>query len=304
MKPPPFEYHDPSKLDEALSLVATHADEGKVMAGGQSLIPMLNFRLAHPAHIIDINGVRALGGLVRRGGALRIGATCRQSSLERSRLVMEHWPLLAEALGFVAHPQIRNRGTVGGSAVHADPTAELPVAFAALNARFHVGSSGSAQRRVVDAEDFFVTHLTTALERDELLVEIEVPPVPARTGHAFVEFARRDGDFALGGAAVLVTRDGSGNCTRAAITLLGAAPTPLRADAAEELLIGGKVDGGAATEAAERAVEGIRPVGDAQGSSEYRQDLIQRLVCRAIFRAAERSVAAERTGGAGDGQAD
>lgn len=294
MKPPRFAYHDPTSVDETLGLLATHGEDGKILAGGQSLVPLLNFRLARPGHLIDINRIGALAGIRRRSGTLHIGAMTRQSTMERSRLVAENWPLLTEALTFVAHAQIRNRGTVGGSVAHADPAAELPTAFTALDASFKAVSRRG--ERTIAADDFFVTHLTTALEPDEALVEIRVPPLPDGTGHAFTEFARRHGDFALGGAAVLITLDSAGKCERAAVALLGAAPTPLRARAAEELLLGERVDERVAREAASRAVEGISPTGDIHGSSEYRRELIEVMVRRGIEKATERASAARGSG--------
>jgi CO/xanthine dehydrogenase FAD-binding subunit len=294
LKPAPFAYHDPRSLDEALALMAEHGEDGKVLAGGQSLVPLLNFRLAHPEHLIDVNGLGALAGVRRDEGRLRIGALTRQSALERSRLVADNWPLLTEALSYVAHPQIRNRGTVGGSVAHADPAAELPVVFAALDARFHARSTRG--ERTIDPGDFFVTHLTTTLEPDELLVEIEVPAPLARTGHAFVEYARRHGDFALGGAAAVVTVDESGGCERAAVALLGAAPTPLRATDAERMLAGERIDATVAAAAAERAVASISPTGDIHGPAEYRKDLIEVMVRRTLTAAAARAETARQSG--------
>ncbi len=287
MKPPRFRYHDPETLDEALGLMAEYGEEGKPLAGGQSLVALLNFRLAHPEHLIDVNRVGALAGIRRERGSLKIGAMTRQSSLERSHLVSSNWPLLTEALGYVAHAQIRNRGTVGGSVAHADPAAELPVAFAALDARFHVASKRG--ERTIEVGEFFVTHLTTTLATDELLVGIEVPEVAPRTGHAFVEFARRHGDFALGGAAVLTTLDDDGCCERAAISLLAAAPTPVRAHEAEQFLSGKRIDAPVAAEAAKKAAAGVTPTGDIHGSAEYRKDLIEVMIRRAIVAAVERS---------------
>jgi CO/xanthine dehydrogenase FAD-binding subunit len=287
LKPPRFAYHDPVTVDEALSLLAEHGDEAKVLAGGQSLVPLMNFRLARPEHLIDVNRLGALASITRRDGALRIGALTRQSALERSPLVRRHWPLLSEAMGYVAHPPIRNRGTVGGSVAHADAAAELPAVFCALDARFHVRSLGGA--RVLDAGELFVNHLTTSLAPDELLVEIEVPPTPPATGSAFVEFARRHGDFALGGAAVRVTTDESGSCSSAAISLLAAAPTPVRAEAAERQLEGVRVDAAAAAAAARTAAASVHPTGDVHGSTEYRRRVIQATVRRAVLLAAGRA---------------
>jgi CO/xanthine dehydrogenase FAD-binding subunit len=286
LKPPAFAYHDPSSVEEVLDLLAEHGDEGKVLAGGQSLVPLLNFRLAHPEHLIDLNRVGELAGIVREEGVLRIGALTRQSTMERSRLVAENWPLLIEALSYVAHAQIRNRGTVGGSVAHADPAAELPVGFLTLDATVRARSRRG--EREIPIGRFFVTHLTTALEPDELLVGIDVPPLPARTGYSFTEFARRHGDFALGGASVLLSADEGGTCRSAAIGLLGAAPTPLRASAAEESLVGCELGEADAEAAAAAAVEGIEPTGDIHGSSEYRRGLIEVMVRRGITAAATR----------------
>jgi carbon-monoxide dehydrogenase medium subunit/6-hydroxypseudooxynicotine dehydrogenase subunit alpha len=210
----------------------------------------------------------------------------RQATLEHSPLVAEHWPLLTGALGFVAHSQIRNRGTVGGSVAHADPAAELPVAFTVLEATFHLRSRSGT--RTVGASEFFLTHLTTAMEPEELLTEIEVPAVPANTGWAFAEYARRHGDFALGGAAALITLEG-GTCRRARLGLLAAADTPLRAEAAESALEGSQINEESIAEAARAAVAGINPTGDIHGSSDYRKQLIEGMVRRAINQATERA---------------
>ena len=286
MKPPAFDYHDPRNLDEVLELLAQHGEDAKVLAGGQSLVPMLNFRLAHPEHLVDLRRIDSLAYVCRQDGALRIGTMTRQATLESSPLVAAQWPLLTEALGFVAHAQIRNRGTVGGSVAHADPAAELPAAFCALDARFHVRSQRGT--RSVGWRDFFITHLTTALEPDELLVEIEVPPLPQTTGWAFVEYARRHGDFALGGAAALLTIE-DGICRRARIALLAAADTPLRPEAAERSLEGNVVTEEAAAEAARLATANINPTGDIHGDSEYRKHLIEAMVRRAITHATARA---------------
>lgn len=287
MKPPKFEYHDPSTVDEALDLVSVHGEEGKLLAGGHSLVPLLNFRLAAPDHVIDLNRVGELSGIRRKDGKLRVSAMTRQATLEHSNVVASGWPILTEALGWVAHAQIRNRGTVGGSVAHADPSAELPVAFSALEAEMTVASK--AGTRKVPASEFFITHLTTSMEPDEMLMAIEVDPLPERTGHAFVEFARRHGDFALGGAAALVTIDESGACTRARIALLAASPTPVRAEAAEAVLIGSEIDRAAAEEAASKAMADISPTGDIHGSAEYRRDLCGVMVKRAVLAAAARA---------------
>ncbi len=260
MKPAPFEYAAPSSVDEALALLD---EDSKVLAGGQSLVPLLNFRLARPERIVDINRVEELA-YIREGtdGGLRIGALARQAELERSRLVAERWPLLTQAVRLVGHPQIRSRGTVAGSVAHADPTAELPVALTALDARFHVRSSAGS--RTLGADELFVGPLTTALAANELLAEIEVPPLPAGARCAFIEHARTHGDFAVAGAAV-VRAPG-----HAAIALLGAGWTPLRAPAAERAL----ADGARAEEVAALAAELVE--------DEHRAALTAALVEQAI----------------------
>jgi carbon-monoxide dehydrogenase medium subunit/6-hydroxypseudooxynicotine dehydrogenase subunit alpha len=287
MKPPPFEYDAPASVDEAVALLAEHGADAKVLAGGQSLVPLLNFRLARPARLVDLNNLGELSGLRRTGGDLYIGAMTRQSMLERSETVASHWPLLRQAIDFVAHAQIRNRGTVGGSLAHADPAAELPVALAALDGSVVVRSLRG--ERVIRWDELFVTHMTTSLEPDELLVEVRIPALPERTGAAFTEYARRHGDFAHGGAAVTVTVDPAGVCERAGIALLAAAPTPLRAAAAERVLTGRRIDADAAREAAAEAVRDLKPTGDIHGSSAYRQRLIESMVRRAVIAAAERA---------------
>jgi CO/xanthine dehydrogenase FAD-binding subunit len=240
VKPAPFDYEAPRTVDAALALLD---DDAKVLAGGQSLVPIMNFRLARPAKLVDINRVEDLAYLRKRDGALHIGAMARHAALERSDMVARGWPLLRQAVRHVGHAQIRARGTAGGSCAHADPTAELPVALTALDARFHVRNRAGA--RVLPAADFFVSHLTTALRADELLVEIEVPPLPPGARTAFAEHALTHGDWAIAGAAVVVAPG------HAAIALLGAGPTPLRARSAEAALAGGARAADAARLAAE-----------------------------------------------------
>ncbi len=283
MKPAPFAYEAPASLDEALRLLASRPDDAKVIAGGQSLVPMMNFRLARPGLLVDVNGLAELAYLRRRDGRLRIGALTRHATIERSRIVADGWPLLRAAAAHVAHAQIRNRGTVGGSVVHADSAAELPVALAALDAVMHVRSARGA--RTIGWRDFFLTHLTTAMEPDEILTEIEVPPPPPGTGVAFTEFSRRSGDFALAGSAVTVTRDPDGVCTAAAIAPLAAAPTPIRIAAAERALVGKRVDAEHAAAAAELVAAAIKPTGDGHGSTEFRRRLSRELTRRAILAA-------------------
>jgi carbon-monoxide dehydrogenase medium subunit/6-hydroxypseudooxynicotine dehydrogenase subunit alpha len=288
VKPPPFEYDQPQTLDATLALLAEHGDAAKILAGGQSLVPLLNFRLARPERLIDINALAELDYLRFDNGALRIGALTRHSQLERSVETVQRVQLLSEAVRLVGHVQIRNRGTVGGSVAHADPAAELPVAFAALDATYRVRSRDG--ERLLRSDELFLMQLTTALRPDELLTEIEVAVPPPRTGAAFVEFARRHGDFALGGAAVLLTVGSDGTCERARVALLGAGSTPMRAPAAEEWLVGVKLDEANAAEAAARSIADVHPTGDIHGSAEYRRGLVEVMVKRALLRAAERAM--------------
>ncbi len=261
MKPPPFDYSAPQTLDEALGLLG---DDARPLAGGQSLVPLLNFRLARPDHLIDLNGVAELADLRANGDALHIGAMTRQGALERSDVVAARWPLLHQAVRLVGHPQIRSRGTVGGSVAHADPTAELPVAFAVLDARFHLRSSGGS--RTLESDELFRGPLTTALASDELLVDIEVPPVPDGARTAFVEHARTHGDFAIAGAAVVVAPG-----LHAAVGLLGAGPTPVRPPEAERALR----DGASSTEVAALAAAAV-------DAGDHRRALVTDLVRRAV----------------------
>ncbi|HXV34090.1 MAG TPA: FAD binding domain-containing protein [Gaiellaceae bacterium] len=267
MKPAAFAYDDPTELGEALTLLRGDGEDVKVLAGGQSLVPLLNFRLARPDRLVDVNRVEELAYLRRDGDVLRIGALARHADLERSQEVAAGWPLLAQAVRFVGHAQIRSRGTVCGSVAHADPAAELPVALAALDARFHVRSARGS--RTLTAGELFLGFLTTALEPDELLVEIEVPLPPASSRSAFVEHARTHGDFALGGAAAVV---GPGE---ARLALLAAGPAPVRAREAEALVVAGA----AAAEAAEAAVAGLELTGP---GADWRRALLRELARRAL----------------------
>ncbi|MDE3133616.1 MAG: FAD binding domain-containing protein, partial [Acidobacteriota bacterium] len=201
MKPPSFEYVAPTSIEQALAELDRHGEDGKILAGGQSLVPLLNFRLARPRTLIDINRVQELSYIRRREGVLHVGALTRHAALERSPLAREGWPLLGEALCELAHPQIRNRGTVGGSVAHADPAAELPVVLTALDATFVVRSA--ERTRLLDADQMFRDQLTSGLESDELLIEIRIPEMAPGADWAFMEFARRHGDFALGGVAIV-----------------------------------------------------------------------------------------------------
>lgn len=288
MKPAPFHYDDPETIEEALAILDSEPDDTFVLAGGQSLIPMLNLRLARPARLVDINRVVELDHIHERDGALYIGALTRQRALERSPLVAARTPMLAEAISHVGHTAIRTRGTIGGSLAHADPAAELPVACVALGAVVHVRSAARGSR-AIPARELFLTHFTTALEPDELLCTVEVPGDPPGGGSAFVELARRHGDFALGGAAARVTLATDGSCTHVDLALLGAAPTPVLATEAAALLIGRPLDEQAAVAAARAATADVAPPADSETAAGYRRRVIATTVERALRLAASRA---------------
>ena len=287
MKPAPFEYVAPRSLEEAVAELGRGGPDAKVLAGGQSLVPLLNFRLARPSVLIDLNRVAELSYVRPRDGGLAIGAMTRQAQLERDASLASVQPLLKEAIGWVGHPAIRTRGTIGGSIAHADPAAELPAVAVCLDARLSV--VGSHGKRALAAEDFFEGYLTTALHPDEILVEAWLPALRPRTGQAWLEFARRHGDFALVGVATSVTLD-EDRVRDARIVLTGVGGKPVRAREAETLLIGGSVleRAHAAANAARSAID---PEADIHASKEYRARLAAVLVERAIVLAYERALA-------------
>jgi aerobic carbon-monoxide dehydrogenase medium subunit len=290
MKPPPFEYAAPRKTDEALALLAQHGDRAKVLAGGQSLLPLLNFRLAQPEVLVDVNRVADLAYIRPANGGLAIGALTRQHALERSDAVRERLPIVAEACRLIGHLPIRHRGTLGGSLAHADPASELPAVMVALEAEMTASRVGG--RRTLPADQFFTGIFTTALEPDELLTEIRVPGLPPRTGSAFLEIARRAGDFALVGVAALVTLDDGGRVSRARLALCGAGPTPLRAREAERVLVGERPEGRVLDDAAERMAAATDPPGDIHASAAFRKKLARHVGRQAI------ELAVRRAGGA------
>jgi aerobic carbon-monoxide dehydrogenase medium subunit len=288
MKPAAFEYFRPRSLDEALSLLARYAGEAKPLAGGQSLIPAMNFRLATPAVLVDLNALTELAYINDEPNGLRLGGMTRQRALERSGVVANVAPLVAEAMPFIAHAAIRNRGTVGGSLAHADPAAELPAVMLALDARFGIRSSGGA--RSVDADHFFVGLFATAVEPGELLTEITIPKRRARTGSAFQEISRRHGDFALVGVAASVTLDQQGRCEAARIALLSAGDRPMLARQAARALAGQEPSVEAIRAASDAAAtQDIEPSSDIHASAAYRRHLAAVLTRRALTLAFERA---------------
>jgi len=291
MKPAPFQYYAPTTVEEALAHLARYGYEAKVLAGGQSLIPMMNFRLAQPAVLVDINPVAGLSYIQpTRDGGLRIGAMTRQRQVERDPLVAQAAPLLHAAMPKIAYPQIRTRGTIGGSLAHADPSAELPAVSLALNARFLLRSQKRGERWV-EARDFFVGLFTTILEPDELLVEVRLPPMPPRSGWSFLEVARRHHDFALVGVAAVVALDGAGVCQQARLVYLSVGDRPVEARQAEALLQGQKPTAEAIRQAAETAAQAdVDPQSDINASADYRRHLVRVLGQRALTEACERAI--------------
>ncbi|MBM9617812.1 FAD binding domain-containing protein [Streptomyces zhihengii] len=289
MKPTPFDYTAPRTVGDALALLADDSRDAKVLAGGQSLIPMLNMRLARPEVLVDITRIPELGRVVvDSDGCLRIGAAVRQSRAAADPAVRDGWPLLADAIGLIGHPQIRGRGTVCGSLAHHDPAAELPTAALALDARFVV--AGPRGTRTVEAADFFVATFATAVEPDELLTEVVFPPLAAHHGRAFEELTRRHGDFATVGVAVLLERDpASDTVRRARVVCCGAGPTPVRLTAAEAALTGTDAGPAARAEAARAALGALAPADDVHSTAEHRRESAAHLLVRACTTAWERT---------------
>jgi CO/xanthine dehydrogenase FAD-binding subunit len=286
MKPAPFDYVRAQTVDDALAALAA-SDGAKVLAGGQSLVPMLNFRLVDAPVFVDINGIAELRGISGGpDGGLRIGALTRHRDIEISDEIATRYPFVREAMRHVAHLAIRNRGTIGGSLSHADPAAEWPALSVLLDAK--MTAARPARRREIAARDFFVAPLTTALEDDELLVHVDLPPLPAGAGWGFEEVAQRHGDFALAGAAAVIALD-DGTISEARLAMFGVDETPLRIPAAEELLMGKQPDADALAAAAEAVRAAVSPMNDLHGSADYRRHLAGVLARRVLAAAAQRA---------------
>jgi CO/xanthine dehydrogenase FAD-binding subunit len=288
MKPAPFEYAAPDHLEEALKLLAEHGYSAKALAGGQSLIPMMNFRLAQPEFLVDLNRIPDLSFIETDGnGSLRIGAMTRHQLIENSQLVAEHAPLIHEAMPKIAMPQVRSRGTFGGSIAHADPAAELTAICVTLDGSFKAKSLND--ERWIPAADFFLGMFTSALEPEELLVEIKVPVVGPRTGWAIEEITRRSHDFALVGVTCKVTLDGSGSCEDARLVFFSVGDGPVETPNAGSLLVGQAPSQELVKQAAKVASEEIDPGGDIHASAVFRRHLAQELSTRALTRAFQRA---------------
>jgi aerobic carbon-monoxide dehydrogenase medium subunit len=284
MKPPDFSYHDPRTTADVVGLLST-LENAKLLAGGQSLMPMLNMRFVLPDHVIDLNRVEGLSYVAERGDAIEIGAMTRQRDIEFSDLVKKKCPLMHDAIAQVGHRQTRNRGTLGGSLCHLDPSAELVSVAAALDAKVSVAGKNGA--RSIDFAEFPVAYMTPAIEPDEMLTAVSFPCWPARHGYAFVEFARRHGDFAIVSAAALIEEDANGKVTRASLTLGGMGPAPVRAREIERALIGEKIEEKRLMEICE-TLRNLDAVDDIHAPAAYRQQLATVLPRRALLKAHRR----------------
>ncbi len=272
MKPAPFDYYAPTEVGEALAILAEHGDDAKLLAGGQSLMPMMNMRLATPQVVVDINRIAGLDGVAQiSDGGLTIGAMTWQRTIERSPDIRQHCPVMADAMPLLGHFQIRNRGTIGGSVVHADPAAELPAVLMAIEAELVLRSA--ERERIVPADEFFVTFLTTATEPDELLTEIRLPAWSDAWGWNIQEVSRRQGDFALVGSVAMVQINAAETCQAARLVLFGVGDTPVRVASAEATLVGKRLDDTVLQEVAEVVTDALEPEGDIHASATYRKEV-------------------------------
>jgi carbon-monoxide dehydrogenase medium subunit len=284
--PGEFEYHAPSTVDEAVALLGHLGDEAKVLAGGHSLVPAMRFRLAQPRYLVDINRIEELAQIREEGDSLVIGALTRESEIEHSALIAERYPLLADAGRVIADPLVRNRATVGGNLAHADPANDHPAVMLAYAAT--LVARGPGGRREIAADDFFVGLFETAMEPDEILVEIRIPAPAPGSGGAYEKFERKVGDYAVSAAAVQLTVSGD-RCTAARIGLTNVSAVPMRATAAEAALVGNAITDEVIEAAGQAAADECDPSADLRGSVAYKRDLTRVLVKRAIRRAARRA---------------
>ena len=282
MKPAKFEYHAPTSIDEALSILGRYDGEARVLAGGQSLVPMMNFRLAQPRAIVDLNRIGELAFIEEEGEVVRIGSMTRQRRLEFAPQIAAKLPLLREALRWVGHLPTRSRGTIGGSIAHADPSAEIPMVLQALEGE--IVARGPQGERRIGVQDLFQSALTTNLGPLEIITEVRLPAMPSQAVHAVEEFARRKGDFAIAAVAVVLLRDGE-RCTKARLATAGVGPASLRLRDAEAVLEEKGLGEDAIAEAADKGKAQVDPVSDLNGSAEYRRHLTGVLTSRAIVRA-------------------
>jgi len=282
VKPAKFEYHAPASVDEALAILERYDGEARVLAGGQSLVPMMNFRLAQPRAIVDLNRIAGLAFIEEEGETVRIGSMTRQRRLESDPLIVTKLPLLREALRWVGHLPTRSRGTIGGSIAHADPSAEIPMVLRTLEGE--IVARGPQGERRIPAQDLFHAALTTSLASLEIITEVRFPAMPAQAAHSIEEFARRKGDFAIAAVAVMLMRDGE-RCTKARLATAGVGPISIRLRDAEAVLEQKGLSEDAISEAADKAAAEVDPISDLNGSAEYRRHLTGVLTSRAVMKA-------------------
>jgi carbon-monoxide dehydrogenase medium subunit len=287
MIPAAFEYLRPKTIPEAIGFLQQYGDDAKILSGGQSLIPMMKFRLARPAYLIDINRVSGLAYIREEDGYLKIGGLTREADLEHSALIHAKYPILADTSRVIADPQIRNLATLAGNLAHGDPANDHPATMLALRAE--IVATGPRGERVFPIDSFFVTLFTTQLERDEIVTEIRIPVLPERSGGAYFKLERKVGDFATAAAAAQLTIDGGGQCLNVGIGLTNVGATPIRAARAEEFLRGKPLDGASIVQAAQLASEEAQPSSDLRGPEEYKRGLVKELTRRALTRAFERA---------------
>jgi carbon-monoxide dehydrogenase medium subunit len=287
MIPPAFEYLRPNTLPEAIAFLQRYGDDAKILSGGQSLIPMMKFRLARPSHLVDINRISGLSYIKEEGGYLKIGGLVREAELEDSPLIRQKYPILFDTSRVIADPQVRNMATLAGNLAHGDPANDHPATMMALGAE--IVAVGPQGERVIPVAGFFITLFTTELQHDEIVTEIRIPIPPPRSGGAYLKLERKVGDFATAAVAAQVTVDAGGICQKAGIALTNVGATPIKAAKAEEFLKGKKLDDTSITQAAQLAAEAAQPSSDLRGPEEYKRALVKELTRRALARAYERA---------------
>ncbi len=287
MIPAAFDYHAPTTLKEAVALLSQHRDDGKVLSGGQSLLPLLKLRLGQVGHLIDIGRIPGLEYIKEEGGMRKIGGRTRESALERSELVRARYPILLDTAQVIADPLVRNMATVGGNLAHGDPGNDHPATMIALGAQ--VVAVGPKGERVIPIDDFFLGLFQTALQADEILTEIRIPTPPARSRGAYFKLERKVGDFATAAAAAQVTLAASGAVERVGLALTNVGPRPVRSAAAEKFLTGKKPDAASIGEAARLAAQASSPSADRRGSVEYKREMARVMAARALKKAVERA---------------
>jgi aerobic carbon-monoxide dehydrogenase medium subunit len=287
MIPPAFEYLRPNTVPEAIAFLQQYGDDAKILSGGQSLIPMMKFRLARPSHLIDINRISGLSYIKEEGGYLKIGGLVREAELEDSPLIRQKYPILFDTSRVIADPQIRNRATLAGNLAHGDPANDHPATMMALGAK--IVAIGPQGERVIPVESFFITLFTTDLQHDEIVTEIRIPTPPVRSGGAYLKLERKVGDFATAAVAAQLTVDQEGTCQKAGIALTNVGAIPIKVAKGEEFLQGKKLDEPNITQAAQLAAEAAQPSSDLRGPEEYKRGLVKELTRRALVRAYERA---------------